>query len=409
MVEFKNLVINLKEFVGKYRNRFLVMGLMLNKVIIILFLLFGITGCLPKPKPRTGDFNAMVIDDLTGEAIPGVRVLIGEKEYSTNLKGQFSMAGLSPDNYQIKMNRAWYEPKAIVYKHLGKPAPVHFYLKPERLYGRIYYSYDEGKNKEIYELILSNRLVNKVLSIPGSSETNPTWSMAGKLGIESDSNGSKIFLYDVFEGKPGKLSDQSLLAAEHPSLDNTGTNMVCKKKSESGLAIVLYDLRNNKQVIEYSKSGYNPVISPDGKMVAYVSGNYTKLYIIEDLLNPDKSLREFSLTGYKFNNPCFSPDGSKIVFEAYEKSDGARAIYCISVKPLATEMWQITFPLREIEQHKHPTWSADNIIYFSGNIIYSSRNDIYAVRFNESSNLNNNPWIMVSKGSGNKLYPCWGN
>ncbi|MGE5606508.1 MAG: hypothetical protein ACM3YE_12565, partial [Bacteroidota bacterium] len=58
-------------------------------------------------------------------------------------------------------------------------------------------------------------------------------------------------------------------------------------------------------------------------------------------------------------------------------------------------------------QHKHPIWGKNDMIYFSGNIVYSSRSDIYAVKFFDNTTLESNPWIMVSKGSGSKLYPCW--
>lgn len=366
---------------------------MLKKVTIILIVLFGLAGCLDKPRPRSGDFNAVVLDLLTNEPVPGTEIWIGEKKDVTNLKGQISLAGLPPGDYQAQMSRDWYESKTLTYKHLGKPALVSFFQKPASLPGRIYYSYDEGQNKDIYELILSDRTIYRAISLLGSGETNPACSAAGKLALESTTDKvSEILLYGISEGNPKLLLS---FKGEHPSIDNDGMKMAFKSNGN----IIKFDLDDNIQK-PYAQAGYNPVISPNGRMVAYASGNYTKLYIdIED-----SGFYEF-IPGddYKLNNPCWSPDGEKIAFEAYTDSDGQRAIYYITVDSLKLGMKQITFPSGGKEQHKHPTWGEDNIIYFSGNIIYSSRSDIYAVRVDDGSK-----WVMVSKGSGNKLYPCWG-
>lgn len=379
---------------------------MLKKVMVILILL-GITGCLDRPKSRKGDFNAVVLDSMTEEPVPGVNVSIGDKPYTTDLKGQISLAGLSPGDYRIRMIREWYHTKDISYNHLGKPEPVNFYLKPLSLPGRIYYSIDKDKNKnkdrEIYEIILENRSINKVLSLPESDETNPAWSANGKLAIESTiGKDSDIFLYDISEGKPKYLLRQK---GEHPSLDMDGTNMVCKTLYDSSLKIVLY--KNNSPLKSFEKSGYYPAISPDGTMVVYVSGDYQSLYICSG-----SNLSKYTPgADYKISNPCWSPDGSKIAFEAYTNSKGQRAIYYISVNGNSfSTMYKITRPLGQTEKHTHPTWDdSGNIIYFSRSNTYSSHNEIYAVKFDECRNEQDiTQWVMVSKGPGSKDYPCWG-
>ncbi len=377
------------------------MEMMLKKVTIIIIVLLVVAGCLPKPEPRTGDFNAVVIDSLTGEGVSGVDIQIGENEYDTDLKGQFSLAGLPPGDYQICISREWYESKMVTYKHLGKPEPVTFFLEPASFTGRIYYSYDEGQDKEIYELILENRTVNKVLSLPESGETNPAWSESQIFAVESISGKvSKIKVYDFTMGNYNPILFQDSIFGEHPSLDSRGITMALKSNGK----IIKYDLNNNKEIKSFDLAGWNPVISPNGTMVAYVSGNYTKLYIYTNESEFDEFIPK---PGFKINNPCWSPDGEKIAFEAYENSEEERAIYWIAVDSLDSGMYQVTFPSGNEEQHKHPTWGENDMIYFSGNIVYSSRSDIYAVKFYDKE-LESNPWIMVSKGSGNKLYPCWG-
>ena len=354
-------------------------------------------GCLPKPEPRTGDFNAIVKDSLTEEPIPGVSVNIGGQPEKTDPKGQFSLAGLVPGDYQILMSREWYESKDVTYKHLGKPEPVIFYLRPASLSGRIYYSYDEGDNKEIYELLLENRTVRKVLSLQGSGETNPAWSRSGKFAMESTANNiSMVMVYDFGTGNHTPILTQD---GKHPSIDNKGEYMVFKSNSK----IVKYEIDSNKEIESYDQAGWNPVISPDGNKVAYVSGNYTKLYIYTNESDYEVFIPNGDYEGYKLNNPCWSLNGEKIAFEAYEDSEGKRGIYWITVNSSDSVMTPITSPSGDKEQHKHPTWGEDDMIYFSGNIVYSSRSDIYGVSFNDGSK-----WIMVSKGSDNKLYPCWG-
>lgn len=373
------------------------MEMMLKKVLIIPVVLCLMAGCLPKPQPRTGDFNALVKDTLTEQPIPGVSIDIGGQSKETDLKGQFSLADLAPGDYQIRMSRQWYESKDVTYKHLGKPEPVTFYLRPISLPGRIYYSYEEGKDREIYELHLEGRTVRKVLASQDSDETNPAWSTSGRFAVESTADKvSKVKVYDLGRGN---LTPILIRDGEHPSLDNEGKYVVFKSKGK----IVKYDIDSNQEIESYDQAGWNPVLSPDGTRVAYVSGNYEKLYIYSSKTECDVFVPKGEYDGYKLNNPCWSPDGKKIAFEAYENSEGKRAIYYITVDSLDSGMIPITVPLGDKEQHKHPTWGEDDMIYFSGNIIYSSRSDIYGVSLDHGS-----IWVMVSKGPGDKLYPCWG-
>jgi hypothetical protein len=377
------------------------MELLFKKVWLIVFLVVLIGGCLSKPKSRVGDFNVKVIDALTGEGISYVDIFIDNNQYETDLNGRFSLISLEPGVYQIRMSREWYESKEVAYKHIGKPKSVIFHLRPKSLPGRIYYSFDEGQNKEIYELILENRTVNKVLSLTESGETNPAWSASGKLAVESTAIEKISNVYNINMGSP--IRSNSILG-EHPSLDSSGKLMVLKADGK----IRKYNLNNNMLIETYGQAGWRPVINPDGTMVAYVSGNYTKLYFYSN----ESEFNEFTPDGgYKVNNPCWSPDGKKVVFEAYKESKGQRGLFWIQVTPtLSKKMKKITLHLGPTEQHKHPTWNdLGDIIYFSRSATYSSRRDIYGVRFKEDQPEQGiDQWIMVSKGSGSKDYPCWG-
>ncbi|MGE5606386.1 MAG: carboxypeptidase regulatory-like domain-containing protein, partial [Bacteroidota bacterium] len=226
---------------------------MLKKVLGLLTFFILIGGCLPKPEPRIGDFNAVVIDTLTKEPIPGVSVNIGDQPFKTDQKGQFSLADLAPGDYQIRMSREWYELKDVTYKHLGKPEPVIFNLMPASLSGRIYFSYDEGKNKEIYELLLESRNVRKVLSLQDSGETNPAWSRSERFAVESTID--KISKIKVYDFGNGNLTPILIQDGEHPSIDNEGKYVVFKSNGK----IVKYDIGSNKEIESYDQAGWNPV------------------------------------------------------------------------------------------------------------------------------------------------------
>lgn len=383
----------MKEFVGKYRNLFLVMGMMLKKVLLPLVGLFLIGGCLQRPEPRAGDFTAIVKDVLTKEPIPGVSIDIGGQFRETDRKGRFSLAGLAPGEYLIRMERSWYLSKEISYNHLGKPDLVEFYLQPgEELSGKIFYSLYKSKiDRELYVLDLRTRSCSKLIDLPGTNEYNPCWANSELIAFQkgTDKEGTIHFFY------PANKSIKFVCNGIHPSLSKT--EMVYKSRDNK---ITKKKLDSSEEPLTYKDPGYNPVISPDGTKLAYTGGGRNKLIII-DLSTSVVSILQSN--GCNIDNPCWSPDGTKIAFEGYQNSEGQRAIYYIEEPFKNLAMNQVTFPSGEKEQHKHPAWGEDGMIYFSGNIVYSSRYDIYGVKVDGGPE-----WIMVSKGSGNKDYPCWG-
>lgn len=381
----------MEEIYGKQRIYSLVMELLFKKVIII-FILLMTAGCLEKPKPRTGDFNAQVLDALTVEPVPGVKVNIGDLTFITGLKGTFSLKGLDPGEYRVRMERSWYQLKEITYHHVGKPQLVKFYLQPEELGGKILFSLYKSSNRGIYLLDLKSREIKEIRDLAGKNETNPCWISSDKIAFEQSSDGGEIQIISLTS-----YDEMFIVKGSHPSFFQTGAELLYKSNEN----IITKCYLNANVIRTYKPAGYNPVISSNGKVV-YTSGNRKSLFIeingTEYLFTPEGNFENYSL-----GNPCWSPDGTKIAFEAYKDSGGQRAIYYIEEPFENPIMKQITFPSGEKEQHKHPTWGEGNIIYFSGNIIYSSRNDIYAVSLEDGSR-----WVMVSKGSGNKDYPCWG-
>jgi hypothetical protein len=389
----------LEEIYGKQRIYSLVMELLFKKVMII-FILLMTAGCLEKPKPRTGDFNALVLDALTEEPVPGVKVNIGDRTFNTGIKGTFSLKGLDPGEYLVRMERSWYQLKEITYHHVGKPQLVKFYLQPEELDGRILFSLYKSSNRGIYLLDLKSREIKEIRDLAGKNETSPCWISSNEIAFVQniDSKRSELLFLNLTSRDVNSFGE-----GEHPAVAQTSNGPFITYKSAQ--KIITKIKLNGSDEKKYKLAGYNPVISTKGG-IAYIRGNYKSIFIevggVEYNFIPDGAYWNYSL-----GNPCWSPDGTKIAFEAYKDSDGQRAIYYIEEPFENSTMKQITFPSGEKEQHKHPTWGEDDLIYFSGNIVYSSRDDIYGVRFSDNE-LESNPWIMVSKGSGNKDYPCWG-
>ena len=81
-------------------------------------------------------------------------------------------------------------------------------------------------------------------------------------------------------------------------------------------------------------AGQRPVIDPDGNRIAFVTTDYKKI-VVTDIYGVAMGIYAGntipSNQDYKISNPCWSPDGSKIAFEAYLYGEGPRYIYYLNL------------------------------------------------------------------------------
>lgn len=59
--------------------------------------------------PVTASLYGVVTDSATGLPISGVKVIINGKTTTTNTKGEYSFAGLVPDNYTVEFSKSGYQ------------------------------------------------------------------------------------------------------------------------------------------------------------------------------------------------------------------------------------------------------------------------------------------------------------
>jgi Tol biopolymer transport system component len=386
-------------------------------IIGVVFVAFIFSGCLPKPKPRTGDFSGKVIDFLTQEPVPGVTMKIGGVQMTTDEHGKFSIASLSPGDYQLVLERDWYHQSIQEVHHVEKQDALVFSIFPVPISGKILFCNNQERNWDIWELNLADRSTIRLSNLP-SNEINPVPLPNRNLIFQSDRGGQKHDLY--LSSYDNIINVQTPLACctikeddEHPSVDKTGTKMVFKSLAKS--RIVYNDDITNGQGVDVGVTGYNPVINLKGDRIAFASGDYEKLLIYDISGSGITKSSEYNLNsqmGLRLNNPCWSPDGKKLAFDAWT-SGGAKNIYTIDVVDTENttngNVKQITYCYRKKDSHEHPCWSSDGqLIFFVGTILYSSRKDIYCIRVDDGLNLKENAsWVMVTKDSGDKNYPTW--
>jgi Tol biopolymer transport system component len=374
--------------------------------ILTWLILLTMAGCLPKPKPQTGDFCGKVIDAYTREPVPGVTLKIGGTETVTDIKGKFAIAILPPGDYPLTLERDWYYPLAKTEHHIGKQDSLEYSLKPLPLEGKILYSGDETGNWEIYELNLKDRMVTKLSDSP-SSEVNPVKYSDSLVLLQSTFKSNNRYNYDLFLLDRNSRSLEFIYDViindenkndQNPSSTISGNIIIFQSNGEK---IYSYNRYGNaaKEIIS---KGQNPVVSPDGTQIAYADTN-NRLCVA----NIDGTgVRIINHPG-KINNPSWSSrNGEMIAVELWLESGGPRYIYIMDANGNG-EPKRVTFGNLARDQHKHPCWSSDNsMIFFSGNIAYSSRFDIYGIRVSDGLQ-GKMSWVMVSSRSGSKEYPSW--
>jgi Tol biopolymer transport system component len=282
------------------------------------------------------------------------------------------------------LERTWYKKAIVKINYVGMTDLVTYRLQSFDLNGKILYSSNVKGNREIYQLDLLSREVTQITDFDSSSQTNPVRFSTNKIIFESDLNGmgdNDLFKYDVVTKQIEPICN-SLKNDEHPAVDQSGTKLVFQSMRNGKRQIFLYDPLSNSEP-QIIASGQNPVIDPGGTKIAYVDGSY-KLWIF--YINQPKSTSNPRKINHpdKINNPCWSPDGTKIALESWKVTDGPKYIYYVEPDQ-SDNLQQVTYSYSPKDEHKHPLWSADGtLIYFSGTIIYSSRMDIYCIRLSDS-------------------------
>lgn len=213
-------------------------------------------------------------------------------------------------------------------------------------------------NFNIYLMNLQTRAV-KELTSDERDEVSPSWSADQQFIyydlVVKDGQWQTMKL-ELKSGKKTPLfSDPPFKSTIVAFQNNRGDEFFFTGKVFLGWLVAKYNLKSRKYKEMASRGSCRPRISPDSKQVAFVNDEDDGLGDVF-LMNSDGS-NKINLTPLRSNYydyyPCFSPDGSKIVFSSSpkEKKKTAYQLYVIDLQSK-----QIHLIFRSNGMNSYPCW-----------------------------------------------------
>lgn len=209
---------------------------------------------------------------------------------------------------------------------------------------KIVFQYFDKTNFDIYYVDAFEGKAITQITYTDENEYNPTWSKDGKIVIFEKGAAPKSYI---------SVTNSSVRkAAQYVNLRVT-KNQIWLKNIETGELKMLGE-------------GSYPVISPDGKQIAFVKYDLNKrkteetgtIWVMTIEGSSPKQLTD-SQVGYAAR-PSWSPKGDKIVFHLIKNNKADADIYMINTN--GENLKQLT---TNKSNDFSPYWSTDNYIYFS--------------------------------------------
>jgi len=219
------------------------------------------------------------------------------------------------------------------------------------------------------------------LTFPPGRAALPRWSPDGKrIAYVNVQTGQPWAIFIVpTEGGPSQRLFSEKLTQIDINWSNDGGQIIFGRVTEhtaAGLSIVAYDLNTHKlSIIPGSAGLFSPRVSPDGRYIAAISGDLTKLklYDIQAKTWSDWQTLESGAMNY----PVWSADSKSIYFDDLVSGEGA---YCRA--KIGENHYETIFLQRGIERYLGPfgPWSGrtpDGSVLF---VQESSTREVYELR-----------------------------
>lgn len=259
------------------------------------------------------------------------------------------------------------------------------------------YGGDNGKdlffaareNKKYYNIYkkenpFSSAMVQKTSGL--NFNYAPTYNAAtDRIAFKCQNEGSSTSDIYMMSGSRGKaltqVTESSSAYEGNPCFSKDGKILVYDKLSydyySKSAANILWDLGASPTIVEKSEiwiknletgeniligNGYQPVLSPDDKKIAYVKYSLDAKSCSIWIMDIDGS-NQVQITdakkGYALN-PCWSPDGEKIVFQSTKKDKKDADIYIVDID--GDNSIQLT---KNKSSDMEPYWTTDGFLYFT--------------------------------------------
>lgn len=223
---------------------------------------------------------------------------------------------------------------------------------------QIIFASNRSGNFNIYLMNLQTRAV-KELTSDERDEVSPSWSADQQFIyydlVVKDGQWQTMKL-ELKSGERTPLFDDPPFKSTIVAFQNhRGDEFFFTGKVFLGWLVAKYDLKSRKYMEMAARGSCRPRISPDSSQVAFVNDEDDGLGDIF-LMNNDGS-NKINLTPLRSNYydyyPCFSPDGSKIVFSSSpeEKKKTAYQLYVIDLQSK-----KIRLIFRSNGRNSYPCW-----------------------------------------------------
>ncbi len=189
-----------------------------------------------------------------------------------------------------------------------------------------------GFDGELYTIPATGGTPTRVTN-NSTNEQAPSWSADGKkiVFMMEDGTGWNIYTVAATGGTPAKVSINRLdpsLTIFNPRFSPDGSKIAfyaAGQSDEYDIYTVPATGGTPTQLTDDSTSSTEPSFSPDGKTLVYMV--YGDIYTIPTIGGTPTYVQGTSSDVKPEGSPVFSPDGTKIAFDAFHRGDFTTGIY----------------------------------------------------------------------------------